>query len=77
VLNDEILTVSEVAAMLKARKEQIYYATSLRYLHRHGYALRKFYVGKELRFRQSDIEAWIMECTNTNAEVQRRSLNRM
>ncbi len=59
MIDDEILTVDEVAALLKATKDQVYELARKRYDQRHGFALRKFYVGRELRFRRSDIEEWV------------------
>ncbi|HUO59329.1 MAG TPA: helix-turn-helix domain-containing protein, partial [Candidatus Acidoferrales bacterium] len=65
--DDEILTVDELAALLKATKTQVYEIARKRYERRHGFALRKFYVGNELRFRLSDIEEWIEKSVQDKA----------
>jgi excisionase family DNA binding protein len=57
----EILTVAEVAAMLKLSKSQIYEMTNKRT--RTG-SIREnpipyLRLGRSLRFRKSDIEAWL------------------
>lgn len=65
--SDDILTLDELAAMLKAEPKQIYELTRKRYGRRGGVPLPKFLVGHELRFRRSDVERWIEQC------VQKRS----
>lgn len=70
--DDQILTIDELAALLKATKVQIYEIVRKRYARHHGFALRKFYVGKELRFLRSDVETWIMKCTDKNSGAKRR-----
>ena len=58
-LDDEILTIDELAVLLKAEPGQIYEMTRKRFKRRREFALPKFRVGRELRFRQKDVEAWI------------------
>ena len=60
--SDDILTLDELATLLKAEPSQIYEMTRKRYKNRHGFSLPVFKVGRELRFRRSDVEKWIEHC---------------
>ena len=71
-MNDEILTIDELAALLKVKRSAIYSLTCNRGQVRRKHPIPVFRVGKENRFRLSDIEAWIMKCTNENTEEKRR-----
>jgi excisionase family DNA binding protein len=57
----EILTVDEVAAMLKISKRQVYELTKKRTqsgeIREHPLPCVR--IGKSVRFRKSDVEAWI------------------
>jgi predicted DNA-binding transcriptional regulator AlpA len=57
----EILTVREVAALLKMTEGQVYSLTKSRFRARHGEAraIPALRINGNLRFRLSDIEAWL------------------
>ena len=57
-MNDEVLTIKEVAAMLKVGEKTAYTLAQSR-------DLPGFKVGGQWRFRRSDIQAWI------SAQVER------
>ena len=56
---DEILTLDELAALLKVDSAKVYEITRKRFSRRRGFPLPKFRVGRELRFRRRDVEQWI------------------
>jgi excisionase family DNA binding protein len=56
---DEILTVDELAGLLKVDTSKVYEITRKRFSRRRGFALRRFRVGRELRFRRRDVDEWI------------------
>jgi excisionase family DNA binding protein len=58
-LDDEVLTMDEVAVLLKVEPKKVYEITRKRFKRRRGFVLPKFRVGRELRFRRKDVEAWI------------------
>lgn len=57
--SDEILTIDELAKMLKVDPAKVYEITRKRFSRRRGFPLPKFRVGRELRFRRRDVEQWI------------------
>ena len=65
-LSDEILTIDELAVLLKVVPRKVYEMTRKRYKKRRGFVLPKFRVGRELRFRRKDVEAWIDRATKEN-----------
>lgn len=67
-LDDEILTMDEVAGLLRVKPEKIYELTRKRFRRRRGFSLPKFRVGRELRFRRKDVEAWIDRATKGESE---------
>ena len=67
-LDDEILTMDEVAVMLKVEPRKIYEITRKRFKRRRGFVLPKFRVGRELRFRRKDVEEWIDRATKGENE---------
>jgi excisionase family DNA binding protein len=56
---EEILTIAELAKMLKVDPAKVYEMTRKRFGRRRGFVLPKFRVGRELRFRRRDVEQWI------------------
>jgi predicted DNA-binding transcriptional regulator AlpA len=56
---DEILTLDELARILKVKRSKVYEITRKRFSRRRGFALLKFRVGRELRFRRKDVDEWI------------------
>jgi excisionase family DNA binding protein len=56
---DEILTLDELAALLKVDSAKVYEITRKRFSRRRGFPLPKFRVGRELRFRRRDVDEWI------------------
>jgi predicted DNA-binding transcriptional regulator AlpA len=56
---DEILTLDELADLLKVETRKVYEITRKRFGRRRGFALLKFRVGRELRFRRKDVDEWI------------------
>jgi excisionase family DNA binding protein len=55
----EILTVEEVASLLKMSKRQIYEQTRQRGQVRQEHPIPTLRINGNLRFRRSDIEAWL------------------
>lgn len=55
-MNDEILTIQEVASLLKVADKTVYSMA------RRG-AMPAFKVGGQWRFRRSDLDSWIEEKT--------------
>lgn len=66
--DEEILTMDELAALLKVKPDRVYEMTRKRYKRRRGFSLPKFRVGRELRFRRKDVEAWIDRATKGENE---------
>ena len=66
-VDDEILTMDEVAVLLKVEPRKIYEITRKRFKRRRGFVLPKFRVGRELRFRRKDVETWIEKSLQENA----------
>lgn len=60
-MNSQILTVKEVAELLKMSVDQIYSLTRKRCSARHGErrSIPTLRINGNLRFRMSDIEAWL------------------
>jgi excisionase family DNA binding protein len=65
VPNDEILTVEELAAMLKMKRESIHEMTRKRGQERHRNPLPICRVCGHIRFRRSDIERWLDRCAKS------------
>ena len=59
VNEDEVLTLDELAALLKVDSAKVYEITRKRFGRRRGFVLPKFRVGRELRFRRKDVDEWI------------------
>jgi predicted DNA-binding transcriptional regulator AlpA len=55
----EILTLDDVAAMLKMTRSQVYTMTRARSQERMDVPLPVLRINGNLRFRKSDIEAWV------------------
>ena len=62
----EILTVEEVAAMLKMSKRQIYEQTRKRGQVRQEHPIPILRINGNLRFRKADIEAWLDQLASEN-----------
>ena len=56
-----LLTADDVAAMLKVSKSWVYEHTRLRGARGSGLPFIK--VGRLVRYRRSDVEAWLCKCT--------------
>ncbi|WP_419702858.1 helix-turn-helix transcriptional regulator [Promicromonospora sp. NFX87] len=65
---EPVLTMSELAATLRVSTQAIYD------LRRTGRGPRAIRVGKELRFRRSEVEAWLVQMENEDAAVVTRSV---
>ncbi|HLX83154.1 MAG TPA: helix-turn-helix domain-containing protein [Terriglobales bacterium] len=56
----EILTIDEIAALLKMPRGSVYSQTRSRHRQRYGdLAIPFFKINGSIRFRRSDVEAWI------------------
>lgn len=62
VLDTPVLTVDDVAALLKLPRESIYQMTRQRARRRHRHPLPTCRLGGHLRFRTRDVLAWIDQC---------------
>jgi excisionase family DNA binding protein len=67
-LDDEVMTMEEVAILLRVETKKVYEITRKRFKRRRGFVLPKFRVGRELRFRRKDVEAWIDRATKGENE---------
>jgi predicted DNA-binding transcriptional regulator AlpA len=54
-----ILTLKEAAKFVKLSPGQLYEQTRVRTRARQEHPVPHFRIGKHLRFRQSDLEAWV------------------
>ena len=63
-MDDEILTIDELASFLKMPKASIYDMTRTRGQRRHTNPLPVCRVCGHIRFRMSDIKAWLERCSN-------------
>jgi len=63
----EILTVEDLAAWLKVSKRSVYEMTRQRGQQRHEIPLPILRLPVGLRFRRSDIEAWLDRCAEAGA----------
>ena len=70
-LLDEILTVDDLAALLKMSRRQIYEMTSLRGRARHTLRLPVLRINGNLRFRRSDIARWLDELAEHDRKADR------
>lgn len=61
-MNDELLTVEELASLFKLTKYTVYNLTRVR--NRRDGALPYIKIGRELRFRRSAVEAWLLAQEN-------------
>lgn len=59
---EQVLTLQDVADIFKVDAKQVYELTRNRYMARHGFALKSFKIGKELRFLRSDLDEFIEVC---------------
>jgi predicted DNA-binding transcriptional regulator AlpA len=66
--HSEILTVEDLAAWLKVSKRSVYEMTSSRGQSRHDIPLPILRLPCGLRFRRSDIEAWLQRCAEAGQE---------
>jgi excisionase family DNA binding protein len=63
-MDDDILTIEELAAFLKLPKQSIYQMTRKRGQTRHNNPLPFCRIGEQkIRFRKSAIEAWLERCS--------------
>lgn len=62
--HSEILTIEDLAAWLKVSKRSIYEMTCERGQQRHEIPLPILRLPVGLRFRRSDIEAWLNRCAD-------------
>jgi excisionase family DNA binding protein len=69
-INSEILTVPELAQWLKVSKRSVYEMTRERGQQRHEIPLPILRLPVGLRFRRSDIEAWLNRCAAASATAQ-------
>ncbi|MGA9899590.1 MAG: helix-turn-helix domain-containing protein [Terriglobales bacterium] len=60
-MSTEVMTIDELAAMLKMTRRQIYELTSTRAQVRHKHPIPILRINGNIRFRRSDIEAWLEE----------------
>ena len=65
----QILTVDDVASLLKMTRKQVYGLTKARYRARHGQAIPSFKVNGNLRFRLDHVLAWVDRLSTTNKEA--------
>jgi excisionase family DNA binding protein len=72
---DAVLTVAEVAAMLKVPKSSIYEWTRFRTHQRVPLPHRK--VGKYLRFLRSEIDAWLIGLPQATNSKKRRYVRKV
>jgi predicted DNA-binding transcriptional regulator AlpA len=63
VTHSEILTVEDLAKWLKVSKRSVYEMTCERGQQRHEIPLPILRLPVGLRFRRSDIEAWLTRCS--------------
>jgi predicted DNA-binding transcriptional regulator AlpA len=68
--HSEILNVQDLAAWLKVSKRSIYEMTRERGQQRHEIPLPILRLPVGLRFRRSDIEAWLNRCAAASAAAQ-------
>jgi predicted DNA-binding transcriptional regulator AlpA len=65
----QILTVDEVAALLKMTTGQVYRLTKKRFRMRHRTCLPHFKINGNLRFRLDHVVAWVDQLSNNNKEA--------
>jgi len=59
LLHDEILTIQELASLLKMSRSQVYDLTRRRAQLRNEIPLPVLRINSNLRFRKSDVDAWL------------------
>lgn len=64
-MNEELLTIDELAEFLKVPKSWCYHQTR----QRGENSIPRIQVGKYIRFRQSEVMAWIEKNQNKNGRV--------
>ena len=70
-MDDEILTVDELAAMLKMPREAVYEMTRRRSQKRHANPLPVIRLGeRHVRFLRSHIESWLARCAERGKSVR-------
>lgn len=67
-----ILTLKEAAKLLKLKPGQLYEQTRERTRARQEHPVPHFRIGKHLRFRQPDLEAWVDQLASS-AENERHA----
>jgi predicted DNA-binding transcriptional regulator AlpA len=74
ILKDEIMTVQEVAAMLKMKPAQIYEQVRARTRARKTYPMPHMKLNGNLRFRKSDILKWLdAQARRTTPDYKRQT----
>jgi predicted DNA-binding transcriptional regulator AlpA len=72
-LQNEILTIDDLAALLKMNRRQTYEMTSHRGRVRHALPLPVLRINGNLRFRRSDIAKWLDELAEHECKDRLRS----
>lgn len=67
----EILTVEDLAKWLKVSKRSVYEMTRERGQQRHEIPLPVLRLPCGMRFRRSDVEAWIQRCVDAAVQAGR------
>jgi|HubBroStandDraft_6_1064221.scaffolds.fasta_scaffold30369_2 excisionase family DNA binding protein len=65
-----ILTLKEAAKLLKLKPGQLYEQTRERTRARQEHPIPHFRIGKHLRFRQPDLEAWIEQLASSGQQSE-------
>lgn len=68
---DEIMTIDELAAYLKMGRSSVYEMTRKRAQVRHPNPLPVCRIGGHIRFRKSDVDAWIARCVENQPRGER------
>ena len=71
-LQNEILTIDDLAALLKMNRRQIYEMTSKRGRVRHTLPVPLLRINGNLRFRRSDIAKWLDELAEEGRKADLR-----
>jgi excisionase family DNA binding protein len=64
----KIMTIDEVAAMLRMSKRAVYELTSARGQAKMKHPLPVLRIGSAVRFRKADVEAWIEKLVGISCE---------
>lgn len=65
----EILTIDEVAALLKMSRRQVYELTRARTRETSPHPIPLLRINGNTRFRRADVEAWLEELATDNKEA--------